>query len=243
MAKVVCIIQARMGSTRLPGKSLMDLGGISLVESVHAGVAAANTINEIIVAIPENSHDNQLEVFLRSQGINVFRGSENDLVSRHFNAASSAGADFIVRIPGDNPLPHASEINNIVNFHMSSNPNGFSTNLSEVFNSQYPDGIGAEVFSMQILEEIYKSELSAPQREHLHLNFFNYEIQHEARPGDYPVRTINCPTEFARPDIILDINSIQDLGYFQRMFHDLGAQNPNIRDIIPWHDSVGYQLR
>ncbi len=243
MARVVCIIQARMGSARLPGKSLMNLGGISLVESVHAGVASATTINEIIVAIPENDSDNQLDSFLRDHGIKGFRGSESDLVSRHFNAASSAGADFIVRIPGDNPLPHASEIDKIVGYHMSSNPNGFSTNLSEVFDSQYPDGIGAEIFSMQILEDIYKSELSASQREHLHLNFFNYELQLEVHPDVYPVHSLNCPSEFARPYIVLDINSKQDLEYFKHMFRDLGTQSPNIRDIIPWHDSVGYQLR
>lgn len=243
MSRVVCIIQARMGSRRLPGKSLMDLGGISLVESAYAGIATANSIDEVIVAIPENNSDDELDVFLRSRGIRVFRGSENDLVSRHFNAALSAGADFVVRIPGDNPLPHASEIDRIVDYHLSFNPNGFSTNLSEVFDSLYPDGIGAEVFSIQTLEDIYKSNLTDSQREHLHLSFFDYERQLEIHPDIYPVHTVRCPTEFARPDIVLDINSIQDLEYFKRMFCDLGTQNPNIRDIIFWHDSMGNQLR
>ena len=161
MPKVVCIVQARMGSTRLPGKSLRDLGGTTLVESVYAGASMAKSLSEVIFAIPESRTDDELFDFLRSKGLNVVRGSESDLISRHLHVASRVNADFIVRIPGDNPLPHGSEIDRIVDFHLQSNPDGFSTNLSEIFNSGYPDGIGAEIFSRQVLEEIYASKTYA----------------------------------------------------------------------------------
>ena len=243
MPKIVCIIQARMGSTRLPGKSLTDLGGATLLESVYAGAMTSRRISEIVIAIPDTKIDDQLFDFLRVKGLRVFRGSENDLISRHLLAAKNAGADFIVRIPGDNPLPHGSEIDRIIDFHLNSNLNGFSTNLSEVFDSGYPDGIGAEIFSLQNLEQVNNAECSEPQKEHLHLNFLDYEKQVENEPFKYPVRTVECPRQFARPDIILDINTSQDLEYFRSMFKDLGTLRPKIQDIIPWHDELGFLLR
>ena len=243
MPKVVCIVQARMGSTRLPGKSLRDLGGTTLVESVYAGASLAKSLSEVIFAIPESRTDDELFDFLRSKGLNVVRGSESDLISRHLHVASRVNADFIVRIPGDNPLPHGSEIDRIVDFHLRSNLDGFSTNLSEIFNSGYPDGIGAEIFSRQVLEEVYASKTSSQLQEHLHLNFINYENQVETKPGTFPVRTVRCPEHFARPDIILDINTDLDFEYFQTMFRDLGTTKPHIQDIIPWHDQVGFLLR
>lgn len=232
-----------MNSTRLPGKSLMDLGGITLIESVYHGATASRRIDEIIVAVPNSRLDDQLFEFLIEKKIRVFRGSEDDLISRHLQAAFSVHADFIVRIPGDNPLPHGSEIDRIIGFHLESNRFGFSTNLAQVLDSGYPDGIGAEVFSFQLLDEVYKSNLSKRQREHLHLNFFDYENQSAVNPESYPVGTVRCPKEFAQPEITLDINTRQDFEYFCRMFVDLGTHKPHIQDIISWHDEVGFLLK
>ena len=243
MPKVICIIQARMGSTRLPGKSLKDFGGTTLVESVHAGASIAKSVSEVVIAIPETSLDDELFDFLSDKNLNVVRGSEGDLISRHLHVASRFKADFIVRIPGDNPLPHGSEIDRIIDFHLQANSGGFSTNLSEVFESGYPDGIGAEIFSRNILEEIANSKTSMRQQEHLHLNFFDYENQTEISPNAYPVRTVRCPEYFARPDIVLDVNTNRDFEYFRTMFRDLGTIRPHIQDIIPWHDQVGFLLR
>jgi len=243
MPKIICVIQARMGSARLPGKSLMDLGGTTLIESVYSGATTAKRISEVIVAIPETKLDNQLFDFLSKKRMNVFRGSENDLVFRHLQAARSVDAEFIVRIPGDNPLPHGSEIDRIIDCHLDSNLDGFSTNLSEVFDSGYPDGIGAEIFSIQSLEKIHALGPSILQKEHLHLNFLNYESQVEADPENFPVRTVECPKQFARPDIILDINTSQDFEYFRCMFRDLGTHKPHIQDIIPWQKEIGCLLR
>jgi spore coat polysaccharide biosynthesis protein SpsF len=243
MTKVLCIVQARMGSTRLPGKSLTDLGGMTLLECVYTGATTARSISDVIFAIPEGKNDDPLFEFLNERGMPVFRGPEEDLISRHLGAASKVCADFIVRIPGDNPVPHGSEIDRIVNFHLDSNPNGFSTNLSEVFGSGYPDGIGAEIFSFQCLEEVLKLKPTKAQREHPHLSFFDYVDQAEVHPYIFPVGTVKCPEQFARPDIILDINTKKDFEYFKSMFRDLGTLKPHIEDIIPWHDEVGYLLR
>jgi spore coat polysaccharide biosynthesis protein SpsF len=243
MLKVVCVIQARMGSRRLPGKSLADLGGITLVESVVNGASTAKTLDHVVVSIPNSNSDDILFDYLQRKGIPVFRGLENDLLSRHIQVANDFSADLIVRIPGDNPLPHDTEIDKIVNFHIDENLQGFSTNLSETMNSGYPDGIGAEVFLAENLRIIQNQPHSDSQAEHVHLNFLDYRSSRVVDPSKFPVKTIRCPTSFARPDIVLDINEEPDLEYFRRMFEDLGTNQPRIEEIIPWHDMIGHEIR
>jgi spore coat polysaccharide biosynthesis protein SpsF (cytidylyltransferase family) len=232
-----------MGSTRLPGKTLRNLGGITLVESVFRGASSAETLDEIVVSIPDSKSDDILFDFLTTRRIPVSRGLENDLLSRHIQVANEYSSDFIVRIPGDNPLPHGREVDKIVNCHIRSNPFGFSTNLSQTMNSGYPDGIGAEIFLADTLRKVESQSHSQAQKEHVHLNFLDYENSRVLQPDRFPVRTILCPNSYARPDIVLDINEAEDLEYFRRMFEDLGTNQPGIEDIIPWHDAIGQRIR
>ena len=232
-----------MNSTRLPGKSLMNLNGITLVESVYRGAKSAKSLDEVVVSIPSSPSDDILSDYLVEKCIPVTRGSENDLMKRHIETADNYDSEIVVRIPGDNPLPHGTEIDRIIEFHLDENRDGFSTNLSNAKGSGYPDGIGAEVFSLEILKAAYALNPSEYQREHLHLNFFNYVESKVVFPGKFPVKTPKCPTEFARPDVVLDINGLEDLRYFRTMFRDLGTNQPRIEQIIPWHDMIGSKIR
>jgi spore coat polysaccharide biosynthesis protein SpsF len=243
MPRIVCIIQARMNSTRLPGKSLMNINGITLIESVYRGAKSARSLDHVVVSIPSSPSDDVLFDYLVEKCIPVTRGSENDLIKRHIEAAGNYDAEIVVRIPGDNPLPHAKEIDRIVKFHLEENGDGFSTNLSNAKDSGYPDGIGAEVFSLESLKTAYALNPSKNQREHIHLNFFNYETSMVVSPSRFPVKAPSCPIEYARPDVILDINELIDLQYFQTMFNDLGTNQPRIEQIIPWHDIIGVKIR
>ena len=243
MPKVTCIIQARMNSNRLPGKSLMDIGGITLIESVYRGATSAESLDDVVVSIPSSSSDDILFNFLVDKRIPVTRGSENDLMKRHIETAEDFASDFVVRIPGDNPLPHGTEINRIVKFHLDENRDGFSTNLSNTKGSGYPDGIGAEIFSLESLKTAYSNNPSETQKEHIHLNFTNYATSIDVSPIIFPVKTLDCPSEFARPDVVLDINELMDMKYFQAMFYDLGTNQPKIEQIIPWHDMIGARMR
>ena len=164
-------------------------------------------------------------------------------MKRHIETAEDFGSDFVVRIPGDNPLPHGTEINRIVKFHLAENKDGFSSNLSNIKGSRYPDGIGAEIFSLESLKTAYSHNPSEAQKEHIHLNFTNYETSIDVSPVRFPVKSLACPSEFARPDVVLDINELVDLKYFQTMFFDLGTNKPEIEQIIPWHDMIGSRIR
>ena len=233
--KVGIIIQARYTSNRLQGKSLMMLGSSTLIQHVYTNASKSKYIDECVVAIPDNKENSILEKFLKKNSIPFITGSEDNLIDRHLKVAERFNLNFIVRVPGDNPFPHATEIDRIIEHHLSHNREGFSTNLSPVFESGYPDGIGAEIFSIDRLLELDQEKSDACKLEHLHLNFLDYKSQISC--GKVMVSTIKCPSEFARPDIRLDINTRLDYDYFCEMFKYFGKSQFDIRDIIFWHDN------
>ena len=237
--KVAAIVQARMGSTRLPGKSLMLLAGKPLVGRVIERIRTATKIDKLVLAIPDNIENNPLETLGKSYGVQIFRGSEIDLVDRYYNAAKNLSCKYVVRIPADNPVPQGSEIDRIIDHHLSLNRPGFSSNLAEIYGSRYPDGIGAEIFDFELLEEISADFSDSKKREHVHLNFFDYATQKAVDENWCPISTVHCPSDFARPDIILDVNTQIQFEYMANLYKELYPSNPNfdIKDIIRWHDN------
>lgn len=236
-ARSVLILQARMGSTRLPGKSMMPLAGEPLVGRILERVCRCKAVDDIILAIPDTEEDRVLMGLADRYGVRTFAGSEDDLVDRYFQASKASKADIILRLPADNIAPQAEEIDRIVTFHRE-NDAVFSSNLAEVLDSGYPDGIGAEAFDFAALEEVWSDETDPYRREHVHLNFFDYSTQTMANPERYPVIAPGCPSAFRRPDIVLDVNTAEDYAYMSRMYDDLYPANPefSILDIVKWYD-------
>ena len=167
---VVLTIQARMGSKRLPGKSMFDLAGEPLVARIIERVKRCKSFNKIVLAIPNNNENKTLEEIGLSKGINIFAGSENDLLDRYYQAALKFKADIIARLPADNPTPEPSEIDKMVYSHLLLDKPSIFLNLSPFYNSGYPDGIGIEVFNFSLLKDSLKNN-DPKQREHVHLNF------------------------------------------------------------------------
>jgi len=237
--RVVLIIQARMGSSRLPGKSMMDLAGAPLVGRILERVKRCTKFNDIVLAIPDTLENLVLKKVGEFYGVNVFLGSENDLVERYYQAAVWTNAEIIARIPADNAVPEPSEIDRIVNHHLSLGRRGFSSNLSEIDNSGYPDGIGAEIFDFSLLSEARERHNNPEQREHVHLNFYNYKTQEAVDLHWCPISTLRCPVGFRRPELILDINTNEQYVFIKKLYENLYPKNPNfhIKDIISWFDN------
>ena len=237
--KVVLILQARMGSTRLPGKSMMDLAGAPLVGRMLERVQRCTKVDEIILAVPSTAENMQLQLLGQSYGVGVFAGSENDLVDRYLNAARSASADVVVRLPADNATPQWDQIDRIIDHHISLGRPGFSSNICDFWESGYPDGIGAEVFDFCLLQDVAHKNLLAHNREHVHTNFFDYELGEPVDSDWCPVSTIKCPLHFSRPDLILDINTEEQYLFLKSLYEFLYPRNSNfgIVDIIDWYDN------
>jgi spore coat polysaccharide biosynthesis protein SpsF len=238
--RVVLIIQARMGSTRLPGKSMMDLAGAPLVGRILERVKRCTRLDDIVLAIPDTDKDAVLRQLGEQYGVKVFAGSENDLVERYYQAAIWTKADVVGRLPADNATPEPSEIDRIVDHHLSLGRRGFSSNLSVIGDSGYPDGIGAEMFDFSLLAEVRERNTDPRQREHVHLNFYDYSRGQTVDANWCPISTVMCPGAFRRPDLVLDVNTQEQYELMRRLYEDLYKVNPrfSIIDIIRWHDGL-----
>ncbi|MBN2121134.1 MAG: glycosyltransferase family protein [Candidatus Omnitrophica bacterium] len=237
--KVVLIIQARMGSTRLPGKSMLDLAGAPLIARLIERVKRAGGLEAIVLATTVKTQDDVLKRIADDYGIFSFRGSENDLVDRYYQAAKVFKADIIVRLPGDNPVAEPGEIDRIIEYHRKG-LSDFSSNIMQVDNNGYPDGIGAEVFNFEVLEDVWRRGGNPSQREHLATNFYDYFSQKAVYPYRYRIGTVECPQSFRRPDLKLDVNTAEEYEFMRNLYEYLYSRNPqfHITDIIKWYDEI-----
>ena len=235
--RVVLIIQARMGSTRLPGKSMMDLAGAPLVVRILERVRRVNRIDQIVLATSDQKQDDVLEKLAGDYKVNCFRGSENDLVDRYYQCAKLFKANVVLRLPADNPCPEPSEYDRLIDYHVKSD-NDFSSNICNFMKNGYPDGIGVEAFSFSSLEKIWKHESSSEKREHIALNYYDYINDKIPNGSSNTVGTIQCPEEYSRTDIVLDVNTIEDYHFMKQLYEDLYPKNPNFTftEIIAWYD-------
>ncbi len=240
MSSIVLIVQARMGSKRLPGKSILPLAGEPMIGRILERVKRCKLIDEIVLAIPDKSDDDILEEISKKYKVSLFRGSENNLLERFYKAALISNANYVVRLPADNATPEPFEIDKIISHHISLKTVGFSSNLSSFFDSGYPDGIGAEIFDFSLLEEVYYKEKNKDKLEHVHLNFFDYETQSVIDKYWCPISTIKCPKEYRRPEIVLDVNTYKQYQFMSDLYDYLYPKNPefSIMNIINWYDNV-----
>ena len=236
---IVLIIQARMGSTRLPGKSNMDLAGEPLLSRILERVKRSKKINQIVVATTKKIEDDIIEDLSNKHQVFCFRGSENNLVDRYFRAARKVSADLILRLPADNPCPQIDEFDKLVDYHLSSE-NDFSSNICNFMNNGYPDGIGVEIFSFEALEKIWFECEDRLRKEHLALNFYDYVNDKLPDNSNYKVGTIKCPENYSRPDIILEVNSLDEYIFMEELYENLYSKNSNfsIIDIIDRYDNT-----
>jgi spore coat polysaccharide biosynthesis protein SpsF len=238
MAKVVLIIQARMSSTRLPGKSMMPLADKPLVYRMVERLKNCKKIDEIVIATSDQSEDQVLVELAKELDVSSFQGNLLDVRDRYLKAAEKFQADFIIRIPADNPMPDANEIDKLIEFHLGNNSSGFSSNLAQVNNSEYLDGIGAEIFSTELLQESVARSSSDTVKEHVHRNFFDYSTQTPVDSSWCPIASPKAPAELQRPDIILDVNTMDDYIKIKRIYDNLYPKNPNFTtaDVINFLD-------
>lgn len=238
MKRSVLILQARMGSQRLPGKSLMDLAGAPMTARIIERIKRCQNIHEIVLATTRQGIDDTLAKIAEEYQVGLFRGEEHDLVDRYYQAAREFNADIVLRLPADNPVSEPSEIDRCVGAHLS-NKAHFTSNITSFFGNGYPDGIGIEVFDIDVLEDIWKREKNPMLREHVALNFVDYYNDCAVQPERYFVETLQCPISFRRPDLKLDVNELHEYLYFKDMYDDLYSVNPDfgILDIIRWHDA------
>jgi len=164
LPKIVTVIQARMGSSRLPGKVLLPLAGKPLLLRMYERVSLTNYAGEIVIAITEDQSDNELAVLCQKNGLNVFRGSSLDLLDRHYKTAKKYNAEAVIKIPSDCPLIDPHIIGKVILYYIN-NSDKFDF-VSDLHPPSYPDGNDVEIMSFKALERAWINAKKDFEREH-----------------------------------------------------------------------------
>ncbi len=213
--KVVAIVQARMGSTRLPKKVLMKINDHSMLEEVIKRTKAIKGVDEVIVATTENPKDLQIVARCRKLKIRVFRGLEEDVLDRYYQCAKEAGADVIIRITSDCPLLDPTIVEEGLKFFQTTNADYVSNALKRT----YPRGLDFEMFTFQALEKAWKEGQEQTDREHVTPYIYShpaiFKIAHLTNSKDYSEYRLTVDTQI---DLELVMTIFKVLGKKRQIF-------------------------
>jgi glutamate-1-semialdehyde aminotransferase/spore coat polysaccharide biosynthesis protein SpsF (cytidylyltransferase family) len=160
---IVAIVQARMGSSRLPGKTIADVAGRPLLLHVVQRVRNARRVDKVVVATTDRSSDDPIAALCQREGIKYFRGSEDDVLDRFYRTAQANAADTVVRITADCPLIDPAVIDKVIaRFQV-----GDCDYASNAVRYTYPDGLDTEVCSFAALERAWREAKKPAEREHV----------------------------------------------------------------------------
>jgi len=159
--RTVCIVQARMSSTRLPGKVLLPLAGREVLAHVIERLALCQTLDEVVVATSSDASDDVLAQWCRARNVPVFRGSLQDVLDRYYQCAVENQADAMVRITADCPALDPALVDAVVR--------GFHAGAYDLFylGGEFPDGLDCAVFSFASLQRAWREATLPSEREHV----------------------------------------------------------------------------
>lgn len=200
--RVVAIVQARMGSARLPMKSLLCLRGIPLADWVTRRLKRSRLLDHVVVATPDTPLDAVLRAHLREGGTDCVAGPEDDVLARFRLAARLTHADTVVRVCADNPLIWGEAVDRLIRFYARERCDYAWNHVPR--GSAWPDGLGAEILSAELLLEMERLATAPSQREHC----LNYLWDNAER---FDMRTFDPEEpELRRPDVKLDVDTAED---------------------------------
>ncbi|HCR52261.1 TPA: hypothetical protein DIV48_01265 [Candidatus Kaiserbacteria bacterium] len=215
MAKVVAIIQARIGSTRLPGKVLKPILREPMLARMLERVKRAKEIERVIVATSEKSRDDAVAELAKRAGVSVFRGSEDDVLDRMYRAAKDASADVIVGLTGDCPLHDPGVIDEAVrHFIAANNPFAYAGTPAN-----YPEGLDTDICTFTAFAEAAEQARLHSEREHIAQYFKNHPERFHGLPwtvgeGDYS-------------SMHWSVDTAQDFEFVTKVFEKLHPANPS----------------
>jgi spore coat polysaccharide biosynthesis protein SpsF len=192
------IIQARMGSTRLPGKVLRTIGHLPLLGHVLGRLAMSKHKLSVVVATSTLVQDDDIAVFCQISNVKCFRGDEFDVLDRYYQCAKLYEFKHVVRLTADNPFTDIEELDRLIDMHMQM---GFAFTHSF---GQLPVGVGAEIFTFDALKQSWKEGHEPHHREHVD----EYLIEN---PTIFKTGVLEVPTNKNKPALRLTVDTEEDL--------------------------------
>lgn len=202
VASLGIIIQARMGSTRLPGKVLKRIGDRTLLEHIFTRTGLIEAPKTVVVATSTSAADNSIAKLCQDHQIHCYRGNEHDVLERYYLCAKAFQFQNVVRMTADNPYPDMNELDTLIRLFLASN-HEYANNFSSL-----PIGVGTEIFSFEALERSHHEGLEPHHREHVN----EYMLEN---PKLFPILLQEAEEEKRRPDIRLTVDTPEDLRKIQ----------------------------
>lgn len=201
--EVAVIVQARMGSTRLPGKVLLELtNGECILEYLLKRLSKCRRVDKVIVATTTNLKDDVLEKWLSERNYLFFRGSEDNCIERYYGAIEKFNADILVRITSDCPLVIPELIDEMIEYYLDNS--GKIDYLSNRQFANFPDGVDTEIFTFQMLKDAHANASLKEEFEHINYFFLN-------RPSKYRIRYYNHNLGHDYSRLKLSVDTAEDL--------------------------------
>ena len=225
------IIQARLGSTRLPRKILKEFYGVNtLLETVINNLQKTGT--KIVVATSTNHNNDELEQYLQERNIIVFRGSEDDVLSRFIGAAEANGFDGLVRICSDNPFLDWHGVATLIKKAKDSNADYIGYRINNTPSIKTHFGFWGEYVSLGALKRVAATTDEKPAHEHVTIHIYTH-------PDEYKCEWIECPDFLqGRNDIRLTVDNIEDFENAQEVYKTLHETNSDfgLEEVVKYID-------
>ena len=207
----VCVVQARMGSTRLPGKVLRDLAGRPMLARQLERLSGCHSIDEIVIATSIDAEDDSIASLVSGIGFNVVRGSRDDVLSRFILAAHETRADVVVRVTADCPLIDPSTTDRVVD-ELTTHSTA-SDYASNVVRRTFPRGLDVEALFVDALERLDRLATTAEEREHVTI------MIRSGQPSLFLVRSVEDSTD--NSDLRWTVDEERDFTLIQRLYDEL----------------------
>ena len=230
---VLCVLQARVSSSRLPGKVLLPILGEPMLARQVERIRQAERIDAITVATSDQPSDDAIDAMCAELGVDCYRGSLDDVLDRFYRAAGPYGARHVMRLTGDCPLTDPRVLDALVEVHVDGDDE-YSSNVVE---RTYPDGLDAEIFTMRLLEQAWREATSPDEREHV--TPFMYRTGPPLRRGVLRDRvdrsglrwTVDYPEDYAFVSRVFESLYPADPRFGAEDVHALLAAHPEIAAI------------
>lgn len=207
------ILQARMGSSRLPGKVLKKIGNKTLLEHIFYRLSFLKHSVKLVLATSTSAENDEIDVYCNKHGVDCFRGDEDDVLGRYYICAKKYGFRQIVRLTGDNPFIDIEELDNLIDLHLNTKVD-YAHSLGML-----PIGAGAEIFTFKALAQSYNEATKENHREHV-----NEYIQEH--PELFKIAVLSVSKEKNRPDVYLTVDTEED--YLRACFIVKNSRNEYI---------------
>ena len=219
--RVVAILQARMGSSRLPGKVLASVAGQPMLALIVKRVLPVQCVDQLVVATTQLPQDDQIEALANNLGIPCFRGAEEDCLDRYYQAARQFEAEVVVRLTGDSPLLDTGFVDWVVKQYLSANPP--YDYIDSVLSKTFPVGLSVEVFSFEVLAIAWREDTNTWRREHvtpfIHRHPNRFRVLHLVSPQDYS-------------HMRWTVDTSEDLAFVRRIYDHFGHDRFFWREVL-----------